>query len=105
MAWYSKFLILGVNKDHEAEGTYKIKDLNSLDNDFELIHISSNSKTPISDKCKDLIKKDMFKKLRETFTPLLQEIGQYESDPEKLYLKKFKFFRKRDQEARKLAEE
>ncbi|CAD8062194.1 unnamed protein product [Paramecium sonneborni] len=86
----------GVNKDHEAEGTYKIKDLNSLDNDFEIIHISCNTKTAISDKCKDLIKKDMFKKLRDVFTTLMQEIGQYESDPEKL---------KKDQEARRIAEE
>jgi hypothetical protein len=58
---------IGVSKDHEAEGSYKIKDLNSLDNDFELIHISCNSKTPISDKCKDLVRKDLFKKLKEIF--------------------------------------
>lgn len=77
---------IGVSKDHEAEGSYKIKDLNSLDNDFELIHISCNSKTPISDKCKDLVRKDLFKKLKEIFAPLMQEISQYESDPEKLYL-------------------
>lgn len=28
-----------VTNEHEADGTYKIKDLNSLDNDFEIINI------------------------------------------------------------------
>lgn len=61
----------GVDKDNEAEGSYKIKDLNSLDNDFEIIGINCKSKTPISDKCKDLIKKDLFKRLRELFGTLI----------------------------------
>ncbi|CAK71525.1 unnamed protein product (macronuclear) [Paramecium tetraurelia] len=86
----------GSNESDEAEGTYKIKDLNSLDNDFELIHINSRSKTKISDKCKDMVKRDMHMKLKESFKTLMQEIGQFESDPEKL---------KKDQEARKHAEE
>ncbi|CAD8157485.1 unnamed protein product [Paramecium pentaurelia] len=86
----------GQNENDEAEGTYKIKDLNSLDNDFELIHINSKSKTKISDKCKDLVKRDMRQKLKECFQTLMQEIGQFESDPEKL---------KKDQEARKYVEE
>ncbi|KAM3134212.1 hypothetical protein pb186bvf_013730 [Paramecium bursaria] len=84
-----------VTNEHEADGTYKIKDLNSLDNDFEIINIQSN-KSAIAEKSKDLIKKDMNKLLREVFGTLMQEISQYESDPEKL---------KQDQEARKKAEE
>ncbi|CAD8071615.1 unnamed protein product [Paramecium sonneborni] len=86
----------GQNENDEVEGTYKIKDFNSLDNDIELIHINSKSKTQISDKCKDLIKRDMNRKLKESFQTLIQEIGQFESDPEKL---------KKDQEARRYAEE
>lgn len=71
MVFKNNWKKIGVNKDHEAEGTYKIKDLNSLDNDFELIHISCNTKTAISDKCKDLIRKDMLKKLKDAFTTLM----------------------------------
>ena len=79
---YIKYI--AVTNDHEADGTYKIKDLNSLDNDFEIINIQSN-KSAIADKSKELIKKDMNKLLRDVFGTLMQEISQYESDPEKLY--------------------
>lgn len=42
--WRGNYIIQnykGENESDNAEGTYKIKDLNSLDNDFELIHINS----------------------------------------------------------------
>lgn len=64
----------------DAKGTYKIKDLNSMDPDVEVIGLQATTKTPISDQSKDLVKKHIFPKLKEAFSTLLQELAQYESD-------------------------
>jgi hypothetical protein len=55
-----------------------------MDPDVEIIGLQANTKTPISDPAKELIRKNVFPQVKESFKSLLQELAQFESDQEKL---------------------
>lgn len=67
------------SKDAEqATGTFQLKDLTSLDNEFDVASVNCDGKTAISDQSKDIIKKNLQKALRDKFATFLQELATYQ---------------------------
>ncbi|EGR33359.1 hypothetical protein IMG5_055010 [Ichthyophthirius multifiliis] len=75
---------IGQNQEEECEGYYKVHGINPDDDDFEVDHITLNSKN----KCGEMTKKILLKKLKGELTKVLKDlpkkIAQYENDPEKI---------------------
>eukprot|EP01016_Furgasonia_blochmanni_P001225 TRINITY_DN10457_c0_g1_i10.p1 TRINITY_DN10457_c0_g1~~TRINITY_DN10457_c0_g1_i10.p1 ORF type:complete len:328 (+),score=48.59 TRINITY_DN10457_c0_g1_i10:96-1079(+) len=70
--------------DDIADGTFSLRDLNESEMDFEITTVTANVATSISDKCKEILRKNLKKEIESIFANFNEDLFKFESDPNKL---------------------
>ncbi|KAL4473219.1 hypothetical protein ABPG72_015600 [Tetrahymena utriculariae] len=72
------------NDEEDSDGYFKIHDINPDDLDFEIDHVTLNTKNKCGDIAKRIIQKQMKEELKKLLKDFTQQLAEYESNPEKL---------------------